>query len=306
MWRYFGLVALTFLLQNGNVRVEVRKSEVWLVRDGEEKQLTNDGKAKLQAELSPSKDRIAYYEQCPENEHCTPTVIVLDLEGHRTRSFQLEQLAASSGGLCNSILSISWAGSNAISVECHINPSLSEYIETDLETGQTTRDLLGYDFTLSPDGKKVAHVGWIPHFAPPFAKSNYLQLDNTTVYPLPEGAAPVEQKDLSEPPDVVDNDGLSFFGIHEFVSGLRWSPDSQHIALVDCTYDWTAKNSDFVEGTESENGCSVVVVSVTGKLQLFPLAKVSRTDLPRMDLEWTEPEELTLYAAGTEKSFRIK
>ena len=65
------------------LRVEIRDSEVWVVRDGREYQLTHDGKSKLQSELSPAEDRIAYYEQCIEAEHCTPTVIVLDLEGHR-------------------------------------------------------------------------------------------------------------------------------------------------------------------------------------------------------------------------------
>src|ERR1039458_9646254 len=60
---------------------------------------------------------------------------------------------------------MAWAGavtaSNVIAIAavCHINPSLSEYIETDVSTGVTTCDLLGYDFTRSPSGTKVAHVG---------------------------------------------------------------------------------------------------------------------------------------------------
>src|SRR6266850_5315581 len=70
------------------LRVEIRDSEVWVVRGGREYQLTADGKSKLQAELSPAQNRIAYYEQCTEAEHCTPTVIVLDLEGHQITSIQ--------------------------------------------------------------------------------------------------------------------------------------------------------------------------------------------------------------------------
>src|SRR5437879_8488454 len=70
------------------LRVEIRDSEVWVVRDGREYQFTHDGKSKLQAELSPVQKRIAYYEQCIEAEHCTPTVIVLDIDGHRITSFQ--------------------------------------------------------------------------------------------------------------------------------------------------------------------------------------------------------------------------
>src|SRR5256884_252498 len=73
---------------------------------------------------------------------------------------------------------------------------MSEYVEIDLSTGQTVRDLVGYNFTVSPNGKEVAHVGWIPHFAPPYAKSEYLQIDHTTIYPLPKGMSPVEQEGL--------------------------------------------------------------------------------------------------------------
>src|SRR5439155_1629124 len=45
----------------------------------------------------------------------------------------------------------------------------------------------GNGYQLTHNGKEVAHVGWIPHFAPPNAQSNYLQVDNTTIYPLPKG-----------------------------------------------------------------------------------------------------------------------
>ena len=111
------------------LRVEIRDSEVWVVRDGREYQLTHDGKSKLQSELSPAENRIAYYEQCIEAEHCTPTVIVLDLEGHRiTRitSFQPTHQAFPPAERCSSILSIAWVGDNAVSAVCHGNPSMSE------------------------------------------------------------------------------------------------------------------------------------------------------------------------------------
>jgi hypothetical protein len=157
-----------------NLRVEIRNSEVWLIRNGVAKQLTNDQKAKLQAILSPSQDRVAYYNQCPRDEHCTPSIVILDLEGKSVRSF--EPRGEAQGGACGSIFYIWWTEPGMIAADCHINPSLSEYVETDLLTGKTTRDLLGYWFKPSADGRRVAHVGWIPHFAPPFAHSNYLQL----------------------------------------------------------------------------------------------------------------------------------
>ena len=289
------------------LRVEIRNSEVWLVSEQGAKQLTNDGRSKLQATLSPRQDKVAYFEQCSQNEHCTPSVTILDLAGHRLRSFQPISRGTPSGEPCASILSTAWVGQNAISTECHINPSLSEYIEIDVTSGQTTRHLFGYDFMPSPDGKTVAHVGWIPHFAPPFRKSNYLQLDDTTVYPFPKGTAPAHQKEgFSEPPEVVGNEGLKYFGIHEFIPGMAWSPDSQHIALIDCTYDWEAKDRDYGPGTESNRRCFVAVVAPSGRFQLVSLAGVSLESLLRARLEWTNPDQLEFSANGVVKNIEMK
>ncbi len=122
---------------------------------------------------------------------------------------------------------------------------MSEYVEIDLSTGQTVRDLVGYNFTVSPNGKEVSSCRQrIPHFAPPYAKSEYLQIDHTTVYPLPKGMSPIEQKGLSEWAKVVHQKGLTYQGIHEFMPWMYWSPDSQRIALVDCRYDWKANSAN--------------------------------------------------------------
>jgi hypothetical protein len=307
MWRLL-CVLVPALAWTAQLQVEVRSSEVWVILDGHENQLTHDGKSKLQAVLSPAQNRIAYYEQCPEAEHCAPAVVILDLEGHRIVSFQPKHQVVHPAEPCSSILSIAWVRDNAVAAECHINPSLSEYIETNMSTGQTTRDLLGYDFTLSPDGKHVVHVGWIVHFAPPYAQSNYLQVDHTTIYPLPKGMGPVEQKGLTQPPNVVHQQGLTYSGIHEFMPGLFWSPDSQRIALIDCTYDWTANNPGSLSAADGEvsiRRCSLAVVSPSGKLALFPLTDVSLNDLRRSRLSWTSPRQLSLRAHDVTKTITV-
>lgn len=290
------------------LRVEVRDSEVWVIRDGREYQLTHDGKSKLQAELSPAQNRIAYYEQCIEAEHCTPTVIVLDLEGHQISSFQPTHQAFSPVEPCSSIVSIAWVGDNAISAVCHGNPSMSEYVEIDLSTGQAVRDLVGYNFTVSPNGKEVAHVGWVPHFAPPYAKSEYLQIDYTTIYPLPKGMSPVEQKGLAEPPKVVQQKGLLYQGIHEFMPEMYWSPDSQRVALVDCIYDWKANSTESRSGGDGEEynrRCSLVVVSSSGEATLFGLSGVSEEDLRKFSVSWVNPRQLSLETGSLTKSLTV-
>lgn len=301
----FLLVLLAWRVQ---LQVEIRNSEVWVVRDGREYQLTNDGKSKVQAELSPAQNRIAYYEQCTEAEHCTPTVIILDLEGNRITSFQPRHEAFPPAEPCDSILSIAWNGDNVVSAVCHGNPSMSEYVEIDLTTGQTVRDLVGYDFTVSPDRREVAHVGWVPHFAPPYATSEYLQIDHTTIYPLPKGMSPVEQKGLLEPPKVVHQEGLIYQGIHEFMPDMYWSPDSQRIALIDCIYNWKANSVESQsegDGEEFNRRCSLLVVSRNGEAVPFGLNGVSEKDLRKFSVSWVNPHQLSLQAGSLTKSFTV-
>ena len=185
---------------------------------------------------------------------------------------------------------------------------MSEYVEIDLSTGQTVRDLVGYDFTVSPNGKDVAHVGLLPHFAPPYAKSEYLQIDHTTIYPLPKGISPVEEKGLPEPPKVVHQEDLLYQGIHEFMPEMYWSPDSQRIALVDCVYDWKAKSAESLsqaDGEESNRRCSLVVVSRSGKAMLFALDGISEEELRKFSASWVNPHQLSLETGSVIKTFTV-
>lgn len=285
--------------------VEIRNSEVWLIRDGVAAQLTNDSKAKLQAELSPREDRIAYYEQCPQPENCIPSVIVIDLDGRRVTSFHVALSQASGPEPCMSILSIAWISEGEIASDCHLNPSLSEYVVIDLKSGRTTRDLFGFSFTLSPDCKSVAHVGSMPHFSPPIAKSFYLQIENVLIYPLPAGKGPFALKDSDERPNLVRNEELKFFDIHEFMSNLLWSPDSDKIAFIDCVFDWTAKDYDFQRGDESNRACSLAAVSHDGKVQKFPLTGISEQDLYQSRISWNSWHELSLKTKSFNKTFQL-
>ncbi len=258
----------------------------------------------MQAVLSPSQDRIAYSEQCTE--HCTPLVVVLDLDGRRISSFQPKLQAAGLNDNCASISFIAWVGDTGIGVDCHINPSLGEFVQIDLATGRNSKDLLGFDFTPSPDGRQIAHVGWIIHFAPPFAQSYYLQFDRTTVYPLPPGGKPVEQNGLDLPPYQVREKGLAYSGIHEFLPGIVWSPDSRHAGLIDCTYTWTANSTQSQsagDGTFSDRACSVVIVSAAGVFSSLPLTGMPDDKIRQLRLVWIDPS--TLVIEGTDRKLTI-
>lgn len=304
MWRST-LFLLPLLLGAGTLKIEIRQSEVWLVADGQAKRLTHDGKTKADAALSPSRNRIAYVEVCLVSENCIPSVVILDLDGQRLQSFQPKHRGEHP---CGSIISSVWTGETTVAAVCHINPSLNEYVEMDISTGKVTRDLLGYDFTPSPDGKLVAHVGWKIHFAPPYGQSEYLQVEHTIVYPLPHGMSPVEQIGLTRAPKVVQMNGPTYVGIHDFQEGLHWSPDSQRIALIDCTYDWTPNHPATLvasDGVESGRRCSLAVVDRAGRAALFPLPEMPPAQMMKAGVSWIDKHRLSFEAQGFSRTYRI-
>lgn len=233
------LVCLAASLWAQTVRVSVIHNEVWVTRkadlgSGTPRQLTHDGKASLPAALSSRGDRIAYFEECRKLDGCSPSIVSIDLEGDRLKVLQARpSLLGSSEEACASINRITWLHADSVvGVECHATPSSSEYVEVDITTGKTVRELLGGGFTSSPNGQFMAHVGPVMHFAPPPVKSNFFFLDNTVLYPLPKGTKPAEVKPLDQL--FLQSPG----GVHSFGSGFAWSPNSRRIAFVDCVFEW--------------------------------------------------------------------
>jgi len=266
-------------------QVEIRANERWVVIDGQPRQLTSDGRSKLQAELSPSATRIAYYEQCPQSENCLTSVIILDLEGRRLQAFRPMAEAIPPGGPCASILGISWLSETTIAAECHYNPSVSEYVETDLTTGKSVKHLLGYGFTPSPDRKCVAHVGPIVHWAAPVDQSNYFFIDGASLYPHPTRGKPV---------------------VHEIIPGFSWSADSQRVAFVDCVSDWIAKgiadDGATPAGELKNRRCSIAVVARTGQFARF---SITVADAKRISFSWDGPHRLSARFGRTVTKLRI-
>lgn len=298
------LLGFCSLLPGQPIRVDITRNEIWLTRNPESSnpqanQLTHDGRTKVLAEPSSWGDRIAYYEECVQGEGCTPSVVILDLEGKRLQTFQPRFSALGSPDEpCAAILKVAWLrGGSAMAIECHVNPSLSEYTEIDLKTGGHIRDLAGFGFTPSPDGKLVAHVGPLVHFAPPFAKSYFLLLDNAVVYPLRKGAKPIALKPDEWPAsdEVVQKRGASYIGIHEFTSEIAWSQDSSRVAFIDCVFDWvvTAHDRDGREvGDERNRRCSLAAVSVTGTFTVLSIQDVPLESIYRSDVLWIDDHQV--------------
>lgn len=258
-------------------QVEIRSNEIWILKDGDARQLTGDGRNKFQAVLSPAGNQIAYYE-CTESENCIPSIVILDPEGRRMKMFQPG---------CASISDISWVTETSIGIVCHITPSENEYLEIDLISEEKVQDLLGLAFTRSPDQKYVAHIGPIEHFLPRSSKSYQLYVDKTVVYPLAKGLLSMEKAPV-------------WIGIHEFLPRLSWSPDSGRIAFVDCLFDWTEK---MPIGEETNRRCFVAVVARDGRSHwLFPIGGSAIEDVR---FGWDGPNQLLARIDGVFRGFNI-
>jgi hypothetical protein len=163
------------------------------------------------------------------------------------------------------------------------------YIEFDLAARKNVRDLVGLDFTRSPDGKLVAYVGPLPHFAPPHAKSHFLFIDDTVVYPLPKSVKPFQWKIGGAMPDIVETKGDKFAGIHAF-GRFAWSPDSTRVAFIDYTFDWIGDEA----GSESNRHCPIAVVSLTGAFFLIPQRGAPLATICAGQLSWVGDQQLRI------------
>ena len=249
---------------------------------------------------SPSGDRFAQYTECSVQNPCIPEVVVTGRDGAELRRFEVRD----DEGPCGSILHVQWAGENVVGAECHGNPSVSYYFEVDVASARVLNEYLGYDFVRSPDGAKVAHAGWIPHFAPPWTKSAYLQVGNLILYPLPAGMKPVVRKRLEMPPEVVKERGLVYSGVHDFPGKFVWSPDSRNIALIDCLLDYRLRDDSaeaFDEGKQENRRCFAVIVALDGSLRR---ARIPDNPDAKFGLKWKNTR--TLLATSGGKSVELR
>jgi len=200
---------------------------------------------------------------------------------------------------------VHWAGEAVIGAYCHGNPSMGNYFEVDIATGKVLRSYIGFGFVRSPDYAKVAHVGWIIHFAPPWVQSQYLMAGDTILYPLPPGMKPVVQKPLEMAPEVVKQQGLVYAGVHTFPVRFVWSPDSRYVGLLDCLVDYRLRDDSpeaFEErGVEENHRCFVVAVALDGTFRRTPVTPAADQ---AVTLHWTNNRTLVATHAGGSVTLR--
>lgn len=102
-----------------------------------------------------------------------------------------------------------WVDNARLFCEGSINPSTGVYLVFDARSGRELAEYLGTAFTWSPDLRRIANEGNVPHFMPPEAKCDSIEIDGKSVFPAKADAR------------------------HWFRSALVWSPDSRFVAAVD-------------------------------------------------------------------------
>ena len=119
---------------------------------------------------------------------------------------------------------------------------------------------------------------------------------------------PIEQAGLAEAPQVVRQQGQTYYGIHEFVPTFAWSADSQRIVFIDCLYNWTPSHpasSSAGDGVESGRRCSLMVISISGQAAAIPLSERSLSDLGDGRISWIGARQVSLEIQKSKRIFTL-
>ncbi|MGA8026133.1 MAG: hypothetical protein WB992_03245 [Bryobacteraceae bacterium] len=312
MFRLLSLLFLTLQPQPpGEPRLYIHENQIWVGRGRDLQQITDDELHKSNLVLSPSADTFAYIAHCDSvgTEACPPTLVFRKLNGDLLYSFAplLEDSHP-----CLSVMAFEWIDNNRVGLVCHVNPSISEYAVVSVHAAKVTAGYYGGPFSWSPDRRKLAYGGPVPHFAPPYIHSFYLCVDRRVIYPTapvrhvnsealfprsPNSGGP-NGCDIDYSPSVVELHGSTFMGIHELFSDLGWAPNGTAIAFVEQTYDWEAPAPSALNGgVEVNQRYQAVGVGLDGKSQAHILDGATRQPY---SVEWLFNERFEIRAdSGT-------
>ena len=232
----------------GEESVSIKNDEIWYkaANSAKPKALTSDKLPKNSALLSPDGTRIVYQITGNQDNKLESKIVLLSVEGK-----QLWQTRAkdTNGQIYQAPSDPEWIDNNRLGVDCHVNPSTSQYIVMSAKDGRAIADYLGINFCWSPDRKLLAHVGILVHFSYPKDQSWTLEFNNTHIYPPEKGQ--------------FSQDNF----VHEFKTEFAWSADSKSIAFVD---NMSQRFLVFIETAKSGEPIKSVALKEMGRGDVHP------------------------------------
>ncbi len=253
----------------GTTEIYIYENEIWIGNAPHLEQITHDKAGKSYGTFSPAKDAVAYVEDCGNAAQggCSPRLVFRDLKGNELYSFP--PLLHSDRLPCLSVLHLDWIDRDRVGFHCHLNPSLSEYSVMSISKAASVAGYSGGPFAWSPDRTHMAYGGPVIHFAPPWAQSFFLCLDDQLMYPLRTSGKFCHDMDN---PNEIAQKGATHIGIRALVSDLAWRPDGSAIAFVESIFDWVAPEPSATGGGDYlERGYFLVLVPLDGPAIRRPL-----------------------------------
>jgi hypothetical protein len=178
---------------------------LWLAQGDQVRLVASDEHGVFWPRFSPAGDRIAYAHEAGLDNGARPEVVILNDAGQVQR-----MLAIPRDSPVNAILQIGWRDQRHVFAEGHVNPSTSQYVEWDVDSGRVVDEKVGSWFAVSPNGRLVAQRANVPHGSPPPYDGSTLLINDKVVYPA---------------------EGDSSY--HRFAGPFAWSPDSSRVALAE-------------------------------------------------------------------------
>ncbi len=251
-----------------------KEGDLWMVDDDGTnlKQITHGRNGGNTPVWSPDGTQIAFFVGFPY-ENTVGKLTIIDTTGEIIKSFGIPSRNIEEGYI-RFIDKLDWIDSNRIGVAGSMDPSTDVYRIIDITSGKEIKSYFGAKFVWSSSKDKIAMRGWYPQDAPAEIKSDYIQINEESIYPTDDEQ---EQEEIQKI-------------IHRFISHIYWSSDSGQLAVVDQISSGTGKNNFLV-----------IINPATKTVKKITLSD----DIKKITLIYWSDNKQLIYLIGQDKGWEL-